>query len=354
MTTPRILFCIAALLSLPLFPSATAQPALQPADSTVVRVASALAEKSPAIREVWRDFWSTNRTFLVLRPTETALLVTSRTAPENYTPLPPSQVPAFLHERAYLRTEYPPELGPRTFDPQYVLGQDTIPALQPKGSAFFDRLDFYLHESFHGHQRAHWAETPGDTIRVGIGEHLADSTLTNDPAFRAQGEVERRILAAALDVSSRDSLRALMRSYLAVRRMRTEGRERVRAVERSMERREGTATYIGCHGAAAATGTERGIACIRDHVTTPLDSLQSFPEADARLLRWRQYGTGAALCVVLDRLGQVNWQTEVAGGAALDRLVETVVNVDSQNRSKTAQRALHAFGYTKLLQRAKN
>jgi hypothetical protein len=332
-------------------PVTTAQPALVPADSATVRVASALTANSAAVGQVWPGFWDRNRPFLVLRPTETALLVTSRPPPAPYRSLPDDQVPAPLHGVAHLRREYPPDFGPRTFQPRYVVDTDTLPALEPKGESVFERLDFYLHESFHGYQRARWVETAGDTMRVGFGEPLVSPSVTDDSTFRIRADVERRLLVDALTATSPDSLRRLLRMYLAVREQRTHGRSRVQGVERSMERREGTATYVGCYAAAQALDAppERGVKCIRDHVTKPLDSLADAPEADARLMRWRQYGTGAALCVMLDRLAGPRWKKQVARGAALDREVRTAVAFDVRHADSLRQHAYDRAGVSELL-----
>jgi hypothetical protein len=334
--------------------AAFAQPTLQPADSSLIRMASAMVESTPEIARVWPGFWSNDRAFLLLRPTETALLITSRTPPSEYEAVPESQLPEELIGRAYLRKEYPPGIDENTFDTRYQVGRDTIPALEPKRSTLFGQSDFYMHEAFHGHQRANWVETPGDTMRAKPGRPLVEPSHIESVEFRAQGEVERHILDSALDVSSQDRLLALMHRYLAVRRMRTNGLDDVNAVERSMERREGTAQYVGCYSASGVANVpeKRALSCIREELTTPLDSMRNFPEADARLMRWRQYGTGGALSVILNRLDAENWQERVSEGAALDEILSKVIGYDPKQHSSLARQALESFNYAKLLQEA--
>jgi len=344
-------FIVALLLS---GSAAFAQPALQPADSSLIQMASAIVESTPEVARVWPGFWSNDQAFLLLRPTETALLIASRTPPDEYEAVPESVLPEQLIGRVYLRKEYPPGLDENTFDTRYPVERDTIPALEPKGSTLFGRADFYMHEAFHGYQRANWVETPGDTMSVKPGQPLVEPSHIKSSEFRAQGEVERQILNSALEVSSKDSLHALMQNYLAVRRMRTNGLDDVNAIERRMERREGTAQYVGCYSASnvANVPEKRALSCIQEELTTPLDSMRNFPEADARLMRWRQYGTGGALSVILNRLGAENWKERVAEGAALDEVLSNVIGYDPKQHESLARQALKSFNYTELLQEA--
>jgi len=357
--TPLRRNTVSLLIAAALFLNGTgvlAQPTLPPADSSLLQVASAMVEGASDVGQVWPGFWSEDQSFLLLRPKETALLITVRTPPDEYETVSESTLPEELNGRTYVRKEYPPGLDENRFDTRYQVGRDTIPALEPKRSTVFDRADFYMHEAFHGYQRANWPETSRDTMRAKFGQPLVEPSHIESPEFRALGEIERRILNAALDVASEDSLRALMRRYLTVRHVRTEGLEDVNAVERSMERREGTAQYVGCYSAAiiADAPENRGRSCIREELTTPLDSMRNVPEADARLMRWRQYGTGGALTLILDRLDLANWRGRIAKGTALDEVLTRAVGYEAPQDEDLLQPALERFGYPELLHDSKN
>lgn len=292
----------------------------------LVQLAARMVRAGPAVGAVWPGFWGAEQGFMLLHPRETALLVLPRNPPEDYAPLAGGAVPPELRGRAYLRQAYPPELGPNSFSIGYVVGTDTVPALQPRGNSLFSRLDFYYHESFHGYQHRRFAPSPLGDRRVRMGERLVDSAVTATPGFTTLGELERRLLAQALRTGQRDSVQAVVRAYLAVRRARVGALPQVRAVERSFERLEGTAHWVGCTAAARALEepAQRVTECVTEELERPLDDFPAMPEADARQMRWRQYGTGAAMALLLDRL-EVEWRAQVQAGAYLDELLSAAV-----------------------------
>lgn len=332
-------------------PDPTGAPLQQIMESSLIGIAVLMARAAPNVSRIWLGFWPEDQGFLLLSPMDTALLVSTRRPPETYVPLFEEGLPPELKGRAYLRQEYPPELDENAFRTRYGIGHDTVPALQPKGSTLFERLDFYYHESFHGFQQSNFAESPAGDRRVRFREHLVDPDAIGSPEFGAMGEVERRVLAAALSESRTPETKRLVRDYLAVRHVRTETLTEVRAVERSFERWEGTAEFVGCSAAALAIGAscERARSCILSELTKPLNSLPNMPEADARLMRWRQYGTGASMAALLDRFGVEDWQGSVKRGAYLDDLLAEVVGFEPNRARMRAQDVLEEFGYEELL-----
>ena len=286
-------------------------------------MAAAMNRSAAEVGGVWPGFWGVDQAFLLVSPAGRALLVTPRTPPPGYVPAARVGLPFGLAGRLYRYAGYPPGLGPNSFSTAYDLRGDTVPALEPKGSSEFDRLDFYFHEAFHGYQGRRFAPSPDGDRRVRFRERLVDSAVSTAPEFTAGVEAERRALIAALDATAPDSVRALARAYLALRERRTAPLPQVRAVERSMERTEGTATLVGCEAAAVTMGeppAARAAACARDELTRPLSGRSDFPEADARLMRWRLYGTGAAMGALLDRLS-ADWRPRVQQGEYLDLLL---------------------------------
>jgi hypothetical protein len=227
-----------------------------------------------------------------------------------------------------------PHVTEHSFATQLPLGAaDSVWAIAPLGSTFFNQLEFYFHESFHlAHQRARFVETPEDRRAARLKEPLVDSAHLT-PNFAATAELERRMLSAALGIADVDSLRAHLRRYLAVRRGRAGTLLDVVEVERRMERMEGTAKYVGCRAAAQALGAspERAIACVQEELEMDLEKDRSnMPEADARLMRWRHYGTGGAIALLLDRL-RPGWKPLVEQGMHLDQLLSQAVDLDPRN-----------------------
>ena len=303
-------------------PSPAAVPA-DTVDAALVGMAATMNRSAAGVGRVWPGFWGADQAFLLLSPAGRALLVTPRTPPPEYVRAAGAGLPSGLAGRPFRHAGYPAGLGPNRFSTAYALGGDTIPALEPKGASDFERLDFYFHEAFHGYQGRRFAPSRDGDRRVRFRERLVDSAVSTAPEFTAAAEAERRALVAALDATSPDSVRALARAYLALRERRTAALPRVRAVERSMERMEGTATLVGCGSAAVAVGEPpalRAAACARNELTRPLLEHGDFPEADARLMRWRLYGTGAAIGALLDRLS-VDWRPQVERGESLDLLL---------------------------------
>jgi hypothetical protein len=133
-------------------------------------IAALMVRAAPAVSRVWPGFWPADQAFLLLKPTDTAVLISPRTPPEEYRAITDPNLPAELRGRAYLRQQYPPELGPNTFRPRYGVGDDTVPALAPMGRTLFGKLDFYYHEAFHGFQERHFAESPAGDRRVRFQE----------------------------------------------------------------------------------------------------------------------------------------------------------------------------------------
>lgn len=289
-------------------------------DGALVAFALPLVEQAAAIAAVWPGFWSEQPRFMLLRDQVTAILV-AHSAPDGFTAVSGRGLPAALEGILFRRDEYPPELGPRAFSLRYPVGADSVPALEPMGRSAFGRANFYLHEAFHGFQAARFTSNPEDERRVRMGQHLVDPAQLGDD-FRSAVDHEQELLLAALGAAGADRLH-MVREYLEARDRRLENRPDAAAVERRMERREGTATYVGCHGAAAALGAPAAAAreCIIDELRKPIDEMPAFPEADARLMRWRLYGTGGAITLLLDDLGAEGWKTRVQEGAVLDEVL---------------------------------
>ncbi|HLL45279.1 MAG TPA: hypothetical protein VK399_01160, partial [Longimicrobiaceae bacterium] len=208
----------------------------------------------------------------------------------------------------------------------------------------------HFHEAFHAYQSRRFNEAAG--VKSGFGEPIATSPRAGTAEFAARAEIERRILAAALRTPSLDSLRPLLLGYLAVRHARSWGAPDVQQVERAMELDEGTAGLVGYEAALLATDQPRARipeVVVERELGKPLAGMPEFPESDARLMRWRMYGTGAALGLLLERLGRRDWRARAEAGSYLDVMLAHAVGFRHVEHVPLDEQARRRFGYDAVL-----
>lgn len=332
--------------------AAPAAPMAAPATVTVVdaerellRTAEAILAIAPRTGEVWPGYWSPEQPFVLYRRDEAVLLVSPEPPPAQFVPLAESALPTALRQRAYLyRGSLPGLEGNYQID--YKIGAIVAPAaaLSPKGAG--DTLSTLFHEAFHGYQARHFARAGGEAGRSMLAESFVDPALIAAPEFHAMAEVERRMLRVALHLAPH-RLAPLLRRYLAVRWQRSRAvPEQVNHEERRIERKEGSAQYVGEQLAALATAdagrVERRLELL---LGMPLDSLSGgLPE---RLIHLRVYGTGAALGVLLDRL-EADWKSRLEQGAGFDELLAEAVGFVPEQAPSLAAEALERFGFAEI------
>lgn len=305
--------------------------AITSADSTMVRAAAAIFRAASEVEGIWPGYWPMGAAVVLLHPSQTVMVVSAGRPPHRYAPLEgDDSLPGELRGHTYVMRGTLPGVHENSFATRVPMGADSVWAVAPAGAGFYNQLEFYYHEHFHlAHQRGgHFVETPEDRRMAAFREPLVNPTHLT-PEFAAAAELERGMLASALEIADADSLRAHLRRYLAARRQRAATKLDVVEVERRMERSEGTAQYVGCRAAAMAAGEppQRAVACVREQLTRDLEQRADFPEADARLMRWRLYGTGGAIALLLDRL-RPGWKPLVEQGMHLDQLLAEAVSFD--------------------------
>lgn len=283
--------------------------AMQAKDTGFVWLASVIQAAAPAVDSVWPGFWPSERSFMLLRPRTEALLVSPHVPPAEYAALPAAQLPPVLLDRAYRHSSYPAELGHSGLAPRFVLNGDTLPAIAPMGSTTAGRLVFFYHEAFHGYQHRAFAFPPEPSFST------VDPAQTGEE-FVAGVQEERALLAAALDAPDRDSTLAVAKRYLEQRAARLQRAPTAAPVERAVELREGTAEFVACRAAAIAVRSDDGgRPCVRRWLTQPIGDWPNAPERNARLMRWRLYGTGAGILMLLEKLGVDGWRDALMRGA---------------------------------------
>ena len=304
----------------------------------IVTHAAAFVSNGEALSRVWPGFFSPGDPFMIVDDSARGtLLVHPDEAPPEFRPLDAESLPAVLTGITYYFNGPPEGLAPGTFQADYRMAGDTLPALPTKGSTPFNQRDFYLHEAFHGYQSMHF---PPPGRRVRFGEHLVDSELL-DEEFRATARRERTLLRDIVAATNREEAFDLLRRYLELRADRLQQRQSAEEVERDLERREGTAQWVGCAGAAVTTAESdpswmSAPQCVDRELTRSLDDdYSNFPEADARYMRWRLYGTGAALTLLLERYGPQDWRSRIEAGVPLDRILRDAVSDNPGDTDRT-------------------
>lgn len=195
-----------------------------------------------------------------------------------------------------------------------------------------------FHETFHMHQRQHFLPTPAGDPRLVYdateqARAIPDSVIRSG-AFQRLAERERRLLADAL-VAPDDSLRPLLRTYLATRVERMALLpEELRWSEPHEERKEGSGHYFGYVASFEAMGRSRRdiIAALQSDLldTPPFDRL---PHGTRRgsYRHWHIYATGGAIGLLLDRL-RVTWRERLQHGVTFVSLLTQVVGDSSARR----------------------
>lgn len=298
----------------------------------------------PAIDGVWPGFWPDSQPFLIYEPEGDALLYSPVAPPAAYVPYDAARSgPRAGH--LYWHEGVPGGLY-GIFDTAYRVGQATAIAvvLQPTLGGTLETL---FHETFHVYQHRNFK---GESIGFG---YVAPESIT--AAIMAKAEVERSILRAALKARDRASLGELVHEYLAVRAGRTgQMPEKAREIEASVERAEGSAQLVGIQATVAVLGQKPEV--VPDEIGKKL----AVPLADLggglaeRMFRWRLYGTGAAIGLLLDRLAFDGWRERLEDGSSFEALLAEASDFDAADRPDLiAERALHRFDYVALLRQAR-
>ncbi|MEX2611197.1 MAG: hypothetical protein WEA24_14830, partial [Gemmatimonadota bacterium] len=308
----------------------------------LLEVARAVGGAPARVDSVWPGYSLREQGFLLYTPGESALLVTSEPAPAGFTPLADSLLPAALRGRAYAFAGGLPGLEGGV-DTRYRIGRLLTTAYAPGASASLrSALAGLYHEGFHTYQDRRFSAG-------GVDDRALAEPLTGE--FAALVEVERRMLATALARGADATLDSLLQGFLAVRHRRLrEASAEVLRVDGALERIEGSANLVGHASAAAALGADTGRAvgnAVREYLTVDLDRFGG--DRATQLMRWRAYGTGAALGLLLDRRGAA-WRTLIEEGASFHALLERAIQFDAERAPSLAGKALEAFGYEDILE----
>ncbi len=280
-----------------------------------------------ATNAVWPGFSLPDRNWLVYDSTGT-YLVTKSVPPASFEP----------KGRWFFRAGAPPGLN-GLLNPAYRLGDLTVTAI-PARSSPENTASVLYHEAFHAFQ--------SERFRLSGPSLFAGSTVANTlTAELAAGiEVERRVLRDAIRAPGVDGDQ--IREAVAVRAYRSAaGSSALLNAERAAEQHEGLAQYVEERSIALAR--RRSPRAADDAIAARLELRSSAISGspDERLVRARAYGTGAAIGLLLDRLG-VDWKLE-AQTEALDRLLARHMTLEPERIPILAAEAYRRYGYDSML-----
>lgn len=333
-------------------PGPSAEPPTAPtaADSSLARTARLIDSVSEDLDRVWPGFWPEERNVLIYREDEAVLLTDGR-PPSAWRAVADEDLPSSLEGRLYGRTGELSGLA-GNFDMDYRVGALAVAAVPWDGDVF-GTLRLLFHEQFHVHQRERFGPTRGSGELGSQAEVSLSPESVSSPGFVAMAEVERRILREAMLSTEREAIRDLLASYLAVRSMRASAAEtRAWQAELNVERKEGSAEFVGVTAAALAVGDTAGDRIrkrLRRLLTVAPDSTGQGTSAYAAF-RARLYGTGATAAWLLDRI-RPGWREALAAGASFPELLREVAGADGADGPELAERALEEHGYAELLAR---
>ena len=279
-----------------------------PGDSMLVSVASAVETSAPAVAAVWTGYWSPRPPLLLYRTGGPALLLTDAAPdsgdwrPVRNARLPASSRPAFAGGGAL-----PGLVG--NFDLAYEVGSLEAVAI-PADDSVPATLRTLYHEAFHRYQQEHFAATLGAAALTPLEEPPLDAAVIGAAAF---------VGMAALDAlrAPRSDAPEIVRRYLAVRGARSAAAPvATTASELNVERKEGSAEYVGAYATALAMGVDPdGTVATRAQGLLSVD-LDAALGGDVHARnRMRLYGTGLAAAVLLDRL-EIPWKQRLEEGAS--------------------------------------
>ncbi len=200
---------------------------------------------------------------------------------------------------------------------------------------------YLAHEAFHAFQLQRWNEQMSE-------QDMADYPL--DETHLALIMLETAALRAALDSRSEAARRERTRLFIAVREERMARYAEVEFLDLPQEQIEGTAKYV-----EHRLGSLLGFRYVNLDTFASPDSLIAMPERGIRSHAAfdRFYGTGAAVCRLLDEFAVDGWKARVTRGLSPYQVLrERLAPNDSQQGALLAL-AKKRYRFSRIQDRAK-
>jgi hypothetical protein len=310
------------------------------------RIANMIASNAKTISEVWPGFWSDKEAFMFIHYDDIVQVYNLKQKPDgDYDIIYKNKLSDVLKGRAYRKMSYLKEFESKknAFPGLYEINGLKLYALEPKGSDDFNKINFYLHESFHYYQReiSQWDNTNGDTISIKFRRMVLDSIeQVDNKQYISLQNYERNLLSRILDVEDENEIKLLLKNLSVNNSIKNKliPEKSVDLINR-YQRREGTATYVGLIGSTAATQypIDSIFLNLKKDLKKPLKEFPKFPSKDQQFLRWPQYAIGATYCLIFERLGFVDWKEKLANGATINSIIEEETEISETEFQKISK-----------------
>lgn len=334
---------------------------------TSYEAAALMRQHASEIAEIWPGFWSPDEEFVLTRQPDMALYFGDRNPGENYVLVEDEGLDPSLSGQVYRHQTMPDELiDSGSLGAVDVNGKLTQEMMMQREDPI-EAVGFIIHELFHFYQSDHagyytkrgFAEGFGDTLNVFATRPMVDPELLT-PEFVAFALVERLLLKDAVTANSWEEAESFLQDYRLIRDYRTAEPEHrfeyidVRGFEERYERIEGAATFVGTNAMSIVSGLDdRGLSFLLDPerhlISGPLREPSPFPTPDSYLMRFRMYGTGAAMLYLVDAYGQENWRELVELGVTPYTLISEMVSPSPEGELESI---LRRYDYGTLLAEA--
>jgi hypothetical protein len=324
MIAPRTFLIVLALAGSIWSVPAAAQVPRSRTDSLLLTIAGDLLRGQRDADGSWLSPWFTGE-FMLLRPEGGALAVFRGSPP------PSLGVPQSTHALSDTRYAHffasgtpgvPTQFNMPSFDGRQIVAFPLLDSVYSIADPVMATVISLYHESFHLYQiRSGWFRTVPEN-----GTAQIPRELTTTREFQDLAAQERDLLARALYQTRPDSIRALLRSYLAARDARVallpEG---LRASEAYDERMEASAHLVSYRaGLLAVEGAANDLVPLLASDLRNTPAFDDPAQSRSPLRHWHIYATGSAIALLLDRL-RVPWQRELERGATFVDLLRGAV-----------------------------
>lgn len=299
---------------------AAAQQRYEVSDSVIAAAAAAIVQNAEGCAAEWPGYWHAGKPLGLTRWEDGSVFVYHPAPPAGFQPVRGGGVPQALRGSWYVRRVPAAEF--RAMRKWISVGEAAVPLVAPYSHILWYNVDALYNRAFHQYQDERFAPLPGGIAAFTAAAAPVTLSVPVDE-FESLANAERQTLSAALAAPSPDSLRALLQSYLDMRRRRTAMAPDAQPYERYEERIEGMAGFVArrCTGLATGAGPEWARALVREILATPVRALDN-----RKVYKGRAYAVGAALGMLLDDLRVPGWRAAVEAGAALDDLLAGAVD----------------------------
>lgn len=214
-------------------------------------------------------------------------------------------------------------------------------------------LRLFVHEGFHRAQdiEENWRAAKGDQDIAAYSYNKRDIGLIL---------LEQRVLARAYTKGSPQAARQALTMFFAIRTTRIlsdqSGRRLIENYDNFQEHLEGTAMYAE-DAFSQAIGIPFGPKALNSIIARLLLFETLAKEADANFalgsISSRAYGTGAALGVLLDRIGDTTWKGSIRQGRTFYQHLQRMLPLTPDQRKRLVEQAKRSHQFTELLPLAK-